>query len=500
MKHTTGRKQKNFDMHHAIVIGGSMAGLLAARVLSEHFERVTIIERDRLNDEVQPRKGVPQGRHVHGLLAGGATILGAYFPDLFAALARDGAVPVGTADIRRYQLGVWVAPVPGPLKTLWQSRPFLEQHVRAALSTRNNVQTLDACVVTRLKRQDERITGVVLQHCHGQQRVEELAADLVVDASGRGSRAPQWLASLGYGQVEETTVKIDVGYASRIYRCPAQLPTEWKVLVVLGPAPDYKRAGVIFPIEGGYWMVTLGGWLRDYPPDEDAGFLDYARSLSQPDLYEAIKEAEPVTPIAVYKYSANRWRHYERMSRLPEGFIVMGDAVCAFSPVYGQGMSVAALEARTLDTCLREQQSCAGNTHPTSFTQRFQRAIAREIKSAWMLATGEDLRYPETEGHRSLGTHFFSWYLRRVVSRTASHPLVAVAFFQVWHLLKPMESLFEPRILWAVLSRELLSRRHKWAGPRSPDVASSPGPMSPLDERAEQQLRGEQQRQQEGVK
>ena len=458
MKNNTVRKQKSFDTHHAIVIGGSMAGLLAARVLSEHFERVTIIERDRLNDNVQPRKGVPQGRHVHGLLAGGAAIIEAYFSNLFAALAQDGAVPVGTTDIRRYQLGVQVTAVPGPIKTLWQSRPFLEQHVRAALSARNNVQILDACVVTRLKTHDERITGVVLQHCRGQQREEELAADLVVDASGRGSRAPRWLTSLGYGQVQETNVKIDVGYASRIYRCPAQLPTDWKVLVILGPSPDYKRAGVIFPIEGGHWMVTLGGWLRDYPPDDDAGFLDYARSLSQPDLYEAIKEAEPITPIAVYKYTANCWRHYERLSRLPEGFIVMGDAVCAFSPVYGQGMSVAAFEAKTLDTCLREQQSWNGNKHPTSFPQRFQQAIAREIKTPWMLATGEDLRYPGTEGHRSLRTRFFNWYIRRVIGLTASNPHVAAAFFQVWHLLKPLKSLFEPRIVRAVLIRELVSR------------------------------------------
>jgi 2-polyprenyl-6-methoxyphenol hydroxylase-like FAD-dependent oxidoreductase len=477
-----GVKQKSFDTHHAIVIGGSMAGLLAARALSEHFERVTIIERDQLIDDAQPRKGVPQGRHVHGLLAGGAAILGEYFPDLFAALAQDGAVPLGTSDIRRYQLGVWVAAVPGPVKTLWQSRPLLEQHVRAALSARNNVHILDGCSVTRLRTNDERITGVVLRHRRGEQREDELAANLVVDASGRGSRAPQWLASLGYRQVEETSVTIDVGYASRIYRCPDQLPTDWKVLIVLGTPPDNKRAGVIFPIQGGYWMVTLGGWLRDYPPDDDAGFLEYARSLAQPDLYEAIKEAEPITPIAVYKYTANRWRHYERLPRLPEGFIVTGDAVCAFSPVYGQGMSVAAIEAKTLDTCLREQQSWTGNTHATSFPQRFQKAIAKEIKTPWMLSTGEDLRYPETEGHRSLATRLFNWYIRRVIGLTASHPLVAAAFFQVWHLLKPLVSLFEPRIVWAVLSRELLSRRQKPGGSRPPDVVSSQAPMRPLDE------------------
>ncbi len=447
-------KQKRFNTDQAIVIGGSMAGLLAARVLSEHFAHVTIIERDPLNDDIEPRKGVPQGRHVHALLAGGAAIVDAYFPDLFATLARDGAVPVSTSEMRRYQLGVRVTGVPGPARTLWQSRPFLEQHVRAALSARNNVQILDMCDVTRLRIQDGRVTGVVLRHRRGEPLEEELAADLVVDTSGRGSRAPQWLASSGYGQVEESNVKIDVGYATRIYRCPAQLPADWKVLVILGLPPENKRAGVIFPIQGGYWMVTLGGWLRDYPPDDDAGFLDYARSLAWPDLYEAIKEAEPVTPVAMYKYSANRWRHYERMSHLPEGFILMGDAVCSFSPVYGQGMSVAAIEAKILDRCLREQQDrMGGYSSPVSFSKRFQRAIARQIMAPWLLATGEDLRYPETEGHRSLRIRLFTWYIRQVIGLTASDPLAAAAFFQVWHLLKPLKTLFEPHMMRAVLLR-----------------------------------------------
>jgi 2-polyprenyl-6-methoxyphenol hydroxylase-like FAD-dependent oxidoreductase len=455
-------KQKNFDTHHALVIGGSMAGLLAARVLSEHFERVTIIERDALIDDAEPRKGVPQGRHVHGLLASGAATLGEYFPNLFATLAQDGAIAALPSDLHRYQFGEWVGKVPSPVKTLWQSRPFLEQHVRAALKDRPNVQILDACEVTRLQMNDERITGVFLQHRGGKQREEELATDLVVDTSGRGSRAPQWLVSLGYPQVEETSIKVDIGYASRIYRCPDQQPHDWKILFVLGTPPDDKRAGAIFPIEGGRWVVTLVGWLRDYPPGDDAGFLDYARSIAQPDVYEAIKEAEPLTPITVYKYTANRWRHYERMSRLPEGFIIMGDAVCAFNPTYGQGMSVAALEAKTLDSCLREQQSYTENNRQTSFPQRFQKAISKKIKTPWMLATGEDLRYPETEGHRSLGTRLFNWYTRRMIGLTASHPFMTVAFFQVQHLLKPLVSLFEPHIVWTVLSRE----PSRWKGRR----------------------------------
>ena len=482
MRDTHRLQQKRFETQHAVVIGGGMAGLLAARALSEHFERVTILERDSLIDDAEARKGVPQGRHVHILLAGGAAVLGEYFPDLFAELAQDGAVLVGSSDFRQYQLGLQVAPVPGTVKTPWQSRPFLEQHVRAFLATRNNVQFLDGCSVTRLRMKDERITGVYLQHRAGEQREEELAANLVIDASGRGSHAPQWLASLGYSQVEETCVTIHLGYATRLYRCPNPLPSEWKVLLISGTPPDNKRAGILSPIEGGYWMVTLAGRLRDYPPDDDAGFLEFARSLAKPDLYEAIKEAEPISPIAIYKFKAHLWRHYERLSRLPEGFIVMGDAVCAFNPAYGQGMSVAAREAKILDTCLREQQSLAGNHQQTSFPLHFQKAIVQEIKTPWMLATGQDLRYPETEGRRSGGTRLFNWYIRHVIGLTTTDPFVAATFFQVSHLLKPLRSLFGPRMVWAVLGRVLISRRHKPGEPKPPDVASSPASMSSLDE------------------
>jgi len=453
--------QGAFDRHHAVVIGGSMAGLLAARVLSDHFKQVTMIERDKLTGEAKPRKGVPQGRHVHGLLARGAAIMGECFPDLFPTLAQDGAIPVGTEGLRWNQLGVWMAPVRSPVKTLFQSRPFLERHVRDQLAARDNVRIMDACEVSQLCAHNDRITGVVLRYRTGEQHEEALSADLVVDASGRGSRAPQWLNSLGYGNVQETSVKIDIGYATRIYRCPAHLPANWKALFIFGKPPDDKRGGVILPIEGGYWMVTLQGSLRDYPPDDEAGFLEFACSLAQPDLYEAMKDAEPVTPIAVYKYSANRWRHYEHMKRLPEGFIIMGDAACSFNPVYGQGMSVAAIEAQSLDRCLREQEMFAGNNGVVGFTQRFQQAIARDIKTPWLLSTGEDLRYPGTEGKRSLSIRLLNRYMRRVIELTASDPHVTATLLRVRNLLKPLSTLFQPRIILAVLRQELAAFRQQ---------------------------------------
>jgi hypothetical protein len=213
----------------------------------------------------------------------------------------------------------------------------------------------------------------------------------------------------------------------------------------------------VFPIEDDYWMVTLVGRLHDYPPDDEAGFLSYAGSLPEPSLYEAIKEAEPVTPIVTYKYTANCWKHYERMSRLPEGFIVLGDAVCNFNPVYGQGMSVAALEARLLDTCLRQRQKAHDNL--VGLPRQFQQALANVVKTPWSLATGEDFRYPGTEGQRPFGIHLLHWYTRRVNELTASNPFVAGRFYQVLHLLEPPTTLFDPRIVWAVLHRELVQRR-----------------------------------------
>ena len=276
--------------------------------------------------------------------------------------------------------------------------------------------------------------------------------------------------------MEESIVKIDVGYTTRIYRFPEQLPADWKVLIVSGMPPNDKRAGLLLPIEDGHWMLTLIGALRDYPPDDEEGFLDYARSLAMPDIYEAIKDVEPVTPIVTYKYSANRWRHYERMAHLPEGFIIVGDAACAFNPIYGQGMSVAALEAKTLDTCLRDQQDSL-----TGLTQRFQKALAKIVKTPWILTTSEDFRYPETEGQRPLGMKLFNWYTRHVLELTASNPLVIANFFQVRHLLKPLSILFDPRIVWAVLSKGLSPHRQKPIALLTIDKVPSPSPIRTMD-------------------
>lgn len=446
--------RKSFGGQHALVIGASMAGLLAGRVLSDHFEQVTIIERDRLSQEVQARKGVPQGRHVHVLLSRGASVMRDFFPDLFPVLMQDGTIPIDTvADFHWYNFGAWKARFISHITFYCQSRPSLEEHVRQQVAARSNIRFLDECDVTGLcaNQGATHVTGVQVRYREGEQREEKLSADLVVDASGRGSQTPQWLASLGYDRVEETAIKVDVGYATRLYRQPEHSRFERKVLGIYSTPPAGKRAGVLAPIEGKRWIVTLMGWVRDYPPDDETGFLAFAQSLPQPDLYEAIKDAEPLTPVAIHKFPANRRRHYERLARFPEGFVALGDAVCSFNPVYGQGMTAAALEAEMLNTLLYQQRKHRSAGDIRGFSRRFQKKITKIVNTFWLLAASEDFRHPETQGKRPVGLSLLNGYSLRVQKHTSFDPAVTLLFYQVLQAIKPPTALFHPRILLKVL-------------------------------------------------
>ena len=267
--------------------------------------------------------------------------------------------------------------------------------------------------------------------------------------------------SLGYTLVEESSLTADVGYATRIFRRPSHLPPlDYKVMMITSTPPEQRRAGLMAHIEGDRWILTLASSWRESLPDDEDSFLEYARNLPQPDIYEAIKEAEPLTPVLTYKYSANRWRRYERMKRLPAGFLILGDAVCSFNPVYGQGMTVAALEAKVLDTFLMQHRRGISNQENGS-TLRFQKGIARVVEWPWRMATGTDRPYLETQEESTRIRRLFNWYMQRVMQLTPSNALVADQFIQVLHLLKPPTVLFDPRIAFAVLKQELTSHRQK---------------------------------------
>jgi flavin-dependent dehydrogenase len=273
----------------------------------------------------------------------------------------------------------------------------------------------------------------------------QLYADLVVDATGRGSSSPKWLAEMGYTPPQETEIKVGVGYATRIYR---RNPDDLigADLVMISPQPPHdKRGGFMFPIEQDRWIVSLGCWSGDYPPTDEAGYLEYARSLAAPDIYNLISRLEPLSDIVPYRFPSSLRRHYEKLTRFPRGYLVAGDAICSFNPVYGQGMTSAAMQARALDSLLRTQPD------PATLAHAFFKQATKVVDIPWQLAVGEDFRYPDTIGPKAPGTDLINRYVTRVHQATHHDPVVYGAFLQVMNLLKPPTSLFHPKIVWRVL-------------------------------------------------
>lgn len=442
---------------HAVVIGGSIAGLLAGRVLADAFEQVTIIERDHFPARPEARKGVPQARHVHVLLKRGQMILEDLFPGIDAELTAAGVPTVDwIADSQALGARGWLPRFPSGLTGLSPSRDLLEWRIRQRLASHERIAFKEACDVIGLlpDRSASGIAGVRVRPRNEEARqiggAEDLAADFVVDASGRDSHAPAWLEALGYAPPQETVINSFLGYASRCYQPPDDGRVDWKLLLLPRQPPALKRGGAVYLLEGNRWIVTLSGGGKDYPPTDEAGFLEFARSLAHPALYDAIKDAQPLSPIAGYRRTENRWRHYERLNRWPEGFVAVGDAVCAFNPVYGQGMSVAALGAATLGQLLREQPT--GDL--TGLSRRYQKALAKLTAVPWQLATGADFRYAETEGGRPDRKARLSWrYGDAVRALAQDNRRVYQTFLEVAHLLKPPTALFEPAILAQVVGR-----------------------------------------------
>lgn len=432
---------------HAIVLGGSMAGLGAARALTDHFERVTLVERDELGDCTRHRKGVPQGQHAHGLLPSGYRVLSDYFPQMMDELAAEGALPGDlTGDFLWYQYGGWKLRADSGLGAILVSRPHLERKVR------DNVLALPRLALLQGHDVEEpvfdpasrRITGLRVSKRPAGATIT-LEADLVVDTLGRGSPSPNWLAGWGYGRVEETSVPIDVGYATAQFERRAGDLYGSTGAVIAGTAPQSTRLAAILGAEGNRWIVTLAGCLRDYPPTDLAGWKEFAKSLPTPELFDMVSDREPLGPIASYRFAANRHCHYERLKEFPAGYLVMGDAVCSFNPVYGQGMSVALSEARALGDCL-----AAGDGE---LAPRFFRAVARIVAGPWAIATGEDYRYPQVEGRRPPGFAVISRYMARAHRAATRDPVVLRRFFEVASLLAPPPAMMAPAIAWRVLLR-----------------------------------------------
>lgn len=440
---------------HAVVIGAGISGLLAARVLANHFEQVTVVERDALPDGPQARTGVPQGRLLHAMLPRGLGIIERLFPGYGRELLAAGAQPLRLpADGVMLSPGGWVDRRARGCGMLAASRPLYEWIVRRRLRDLPGVRIVERHDVTSLRTSPDHteVTGVSVRPRGATPEPEQqVAADLVVDATGRASRAPTWLAAAGYPTPPKEHVDADVAYAGRLYRIPDGFSADWRMAMLFPKPPTMARTGFLLPIEDGLWMAALMGAAGQHPPAEEDGFLAFARSLRHPIIADTIAEAESASPVRAFRGTANRLWHYERMSRWPERFVVLGDAVCAFNPIYGQGMSTGAVAAQTLDTCLCEQRRRRRAGDLDGLARRFQRRLARRNAEPWMMATGEDLRYPTTTGMRvTPAIRLRHRYLDRVVLATTWDPATADAYTLALGMIARPTKLFTPPVLAAV--------------------------------------------------
>ena len=430
---------------HAVVLGGSVAGLLAARVLAEAYDRVTVVDRDELSPGARPRRGAPQGRHIHGLLARGQQILEQLFPGFTAELAACGA-PSGDVlgDARLLFSGHRLARTDAGLVVLSASRPLLEDRLRARVRALPGVRFASPAdaVGLRWSRDGRRVTGARLLRRADASAEEVIDAGLIVDATGRGSRAPAWLQALGCGRPTVDRVQVDVGYVTRCYRL-APDGLDGDLACLHGPTADRPRGGALARLEGGTWMLTLFGLLGDHPPKDRDGFDAFARSLRFSDLHDAVGAAEPVDDPAAYRFQANVRRRYERMGAFPEGFLVVGDAMCSLNPIYGQGMTVAALQALALRDHLTPGLALR--------SARVLPALARVTDGPWEMAVGADLAIPGVNGRRTPRRRIAGAYVARLHAAAAHDPAVARAFMRVTGLVDPPEAILRPSTALRVL-------------------------------------------------
>ncbi|MFJ4658993.1 NAD(P)/FAD-dependent oxidoreductase [Nocardia sp. NPDC088792] len=424
---------------HAVVLGAGIAGLLAAAVLSEFCSRVTILDRDELDDGVH--RGVPQGRHLHGLLDRGRAVMEELYPGCTADLVRRGANTAEVlAETRWYVGGARLTPTSTGLTSVIVTRPLLEAVLRERTRTLPNVELRERIAVQALIGDSRSIAGVAVTGALGP---EVVAADLVVDASGRGSRIMEWLRSIGAQPPEEECLEVDLGYASRYYRHrDGQLGGQASVIISTG---RNGRGGGAVHVEGDRWLVTLAGMLGDHPPADHDGFHRYAATISAPDIHEIVTGSEPLDDPVRYRFKTSVRRRFDRLPAVPAGLIVLGDAQCAFNPLYAQGMTVAALQAVALRETLR------AGLDPASVPGHFYATAAEPVALAWRLAASSDLSHPGVTGPRTLRTRLTNAYVARA-HRAAHHdPQVARTFMRVAHLVEPPAALAHPATAGRIL-------------------------------------------------
>ncbi|QIP74629.1 FAD-dependent monooxygenase [Streptomyces sp. VN1] len=449
----------------AIVIGASASGLLAAAALAEHAD-VTVIERDTLPAGPEARRGIPQAHHAHLVWTGGVKAFDDLLPGLVQALVDEGArlVRIMGDMVSRAPNEVWFRRFDKvPHRNLVCSRPLLDHVLSTRVLKDPGITLRENTTVLGIEGTPEAVTGVRLQSADAQ---ESLQADLVVDASGRGTRAPQWLHALGLPEVEVREVNAGVAYASRLYRAPehAQTTSFPLVNVQANPANPPGQGGIIVPIEGNRWIVTLAGTRGGEPTADNDQFVKFALGLGDPVIGELVQHAEPLSDVRTSRATANVRRYYEKMRRWPAGFAALGDAIAGYNPVYGHGLTVAAQCAVAVRDVLRNHPITDAGT-----AKRLQNAAARPVGAAWDLAVGQDALYPgASDSPPTTAERALARYVDRCVETGAANPRALVALLDVMSLLKPPTRLFSPDMVRPML-----------VGPKKP-LLSGP-PLTPAE-------------------
>ncbi|MEU6821089.1 FAD-dependent monooxygenase [Streptomyces atriruber] len=431
----------------AVVLGAGMAGMLTAGVLSGHVDEVVLVDRDRMPDTAAPRRGLPQARHAHMVMSGGASVIDALLPGTVDAWVAAGARKLGVTD-GIVVLGPqgWFPRRPDTKFLVSCTRDLLDAVVRERVLALDPVVLRDGAEAVELLGDLRRVTGVAVRDTDSG-TVEKLAADLVVDASGRGSQASRHLARLGLPAVQEETVDAGQVYATRLFRAPPGAEDFPLVSIQADPrAGTPGRGATLLPVEGGRWLVTIAGTRGGEPTREAADFEPFARSLRDPLMADLISRAEPLTDVHLTRSTVNRRRRFDRLTAAPDGFVALGDAVATFNPVYGQGLSVAAHSAAALDHALDERRAGA-----EGFARHVQRSVARTTGGPWDLATGEDLNYPGTTGKRlPPAARLLRGYTQRMMRTATVNPAVLRALTDLMTLSAPLTCLARPQVLLGV--------------------------------------------------
>ncbi|GAA2553390.1 FAD-binding monooxygenase [Winogradskya consettensis] len=437
-----------------------MAGLLTARVLAEFYPQVLVVDRDKVTGVRTARRGAPHTVHAHGLHARGQLNLEELFPGFLQEL-RDAGVPTGDlGEMRWYFNGHRLLPAHTGLVSITAPRPVLEHHVRSRVAALSNVKILEEYTILGLTTSSDRsrVTGARVQQRAGNASPEVLDADLVVDTTGRGSRTPAWLEELGYERPREDRVKVGLAYTTRHYRTrPEWFDGVQSINPVASPA--HPRGAFFGQVGPSLCILSLTGILGDHPPTDPAGFLEFARSLPIPDIYEAVRDAEALDDAVTFRFQASVRRHYEDLDRFPDRLLVLGDAVCSFNPVYGQGMSVASIEAIALRRHLRR----GGAPRPRAFFED----VARAIDTPWDISAGGDLDFPGVDGQRTLKVRAGNAYMARLQYAASQDASITNGFMRVAGLIDTPASLMRPAMMAKVLRHAVRRPRPglSWQGP-----------------------------------